>query len=77
MNRDVLRFRFTVNGMLASGCMLAIGVVCAPLLRVWHWMVWPTFGLLLLAFVFGWRAYRLWPRWLAEVEAREDQSDHH
>lgn len=76
MQVEVTRFRFMANAMLASGCMFMIGIVCAPLLRVWHWMVWPTFGLLLLAFAFGWRAYRLWGRWLTEVEARDDRPDH-
>lgn len=69
------RFRFMTNAYLASGCMVAIGVVFAPMLRYWRWVAWPTFALLLLAGLFGWRAYRLWGQWLTEVEARDGANE--
>lgn len=64
------RFRFMSSAYLASACMFVIGLVCAPMLRYWRWMVWPTLAVLLIAGLFGWRAYRLWGRWLTEVEQR-------
>ena len=68
---ETTRIRFMANAFLASGAMFTVGLVCAPLLRTWRWIVWPALALNLVAGVFGWRAYRLWGRWLTEVEARD------
>jgi hypothetical protein len=72
---ETIRFRFMANAYLASGCMFTMGVVFAPLLRYWRWMVWPSLVLLLIAGLFGWRAYRLWGQWLTELEARDRASE--
>lgn len=61
------RIRLKAVVMVAAGLMFTVALVCAPLLRIYRWIAWPTLAIVPVTAVLLWQAGRLWAQLDAEV----------
>lgn len=66
------RIRFMTSALWASGCMFTVAPLAPMVGPGFNWAAWTAFGLIAVAGVLGWRAYRLWGQWLAEHETQDN-----
>lgn len=66
--REVIRARLIANALGASGCAFIIGSIFAPMMRYWRGAIWASFAVFVLGAALCYRAYRLWGRFLAELD---------
>ena len=65
---EIQRFRLRSTALAASFCMFVVGIVCAPMMDRFHWAVYPTMAVMLVAFYLMWRAVRTWRELEVEYE---------